>query len=126
MKTLVALVMLFPLSLGAARGAESSEEGASKVAAELEKAKKRVTETTYQLRYKFAKGEEIRSRVVHLGTTETKIQGNTQTSKSRSVSTKLWKIIGVDPQGQITLVHSIEDLEMWQHVSTGTPIIRSL
>ena len=53
-------------------------------------------EAEYTLRYKFKDGELIRWRVTHMGNTETTIQGNTQASKHRSVSTKLWRVTQVD------------------------------
>jgi hypothetical protein len=51
---------------------------------------------------------------VHLVTIETKIQGVSETSKTRSVSTKVWQIKSVDKQGNITLVHSVAAVDMWQ------------
>jgi hypothetical protein len=71
----------------------------------------------YLLRYKFAAGETVRWKVVHLGTTETKIKGNTQTAKSRSVSTKCWRVTDVDDAGNMTFTHSVERVEMWQKLS---------
>lgn len=69
------------------------------------------------MRYKFQADELIRWKVTHLGTTETTIQGNTQSSKSRSVSTKQWRVTGVDDAGNITFTHSVADVEMWQKLS---------
>jgi hypothetical protein len=72
---------------------------------------------TYLLRYQFTKGEQAEWKVVHLGTTETKIQGNTQTSKSRSVSTKAWRVTDVDAEGNFTFTHSVTTVNMWQQLS---------
>ncbi len=72
---------------------------------------------TYLLRYQFAKGEQVEWKVVHLGTTETKIQGNTQTSKSRSVSTKAWLVNDVDAEGNFTFSHTVTNVNMWQQLS---------
>ena len=69
------------------------------------------------LRYKFTKGEQIEWKVTHLATTETKIQGNTQTSKSRSVSTKAWQLLDVDTEGNFTFSHSVTNVNMWQQLS---------
>lgn len=74
-------------------------------------------EERYLLRYKFEEGEIIRWKVVHMGTTETKIQGNAQSSKSRSASTKQWKVTAVDEAGNLTFTHSVTDVEMWQKLS---------
>ena len=68
----------------------------------------------YELVYKLTPGEEIRTQVVHLVTVESKIKGFTQTAKTRSVSTRLWKIVGVDAKGNITLDNSVEAVDMWQ------------
>lgn len=69
------------------------------------------------LRYQFSKGEQVEWKVVHLGTTETKIQGNTQTSKSRSVSTKAWRVSDIDAEGNFTFSHSVTNVNMWQQLS---------
>lgn len=68
----------------------------------------------HELRYKFTPGEEIHTQVVHLVTVESKIKGVTQTAKTRSVSTRVWKIISVDAQGHITLDNSVAAVKMWQ------------
>lgn len=70
-----------------------------------------------KLEYKFAVGDVIRSKVVHLSTVETKIKGTTQTAQSRSISTKNWKIQEVDAQGDATFLHSVENIDMWQKVT---------
>lgn len=73
---------------------------------------------THTLKYKFLKGETIRTQVVHLATTETRIRGNTQTSKSRGVSTKIWRIVAVDKDaGTMTFEHLVTKVKMWQHAS---------
>jgi hypothetical protein len=72
---------------------------------------------TYLLRYQFSKGEQVEWKVIHLGTTETKIQGNTQTSKSRSVSTKAWQVSDIDAEGNFTFSHSVTNVNMWQQLS---------
>ena len=74
----------------------------------------------YTLVYKFTAGDEFRTRVTQLSTVETKIKGSSQTAKSRSISTKVWKIKSVDEKGNISFVNSVADVEMWQSV-TGRP-----
>lgn len=74
-------------------------------------------EGKYQLQYKFAPGDVLRSKVVHLSTVETKIKGSTQTAQSRSISTKRWQIEKVDAQGLATFQHSVENINMWQKVT---------
>ncbi|MFO7906860.1 MAG: DUF6263 family protein [Planctomycetota bacterium] len=83
----------------------------------LATAKNNALETKHRLEYKFTDGEVIQWKVQHLGTTEATVQGNTQTSKMRAVSTKQWEIVDVDDEGNATFVHSVLDVEMWQKVS---------
>ncbi|MBA2116042.1 hypothetical protein [Bremerella alba] len=74
-------------------------------------------DTKVKLEYKFAVGDVIRSKVVHLSTVETKIKGTTQTAQSRSISTKNWKVQDVNSQGDATFIHSVENIDMWQKVT---------
>jgi len=77
----------------------------------------------YQLRYQFTPGEVFRCKVTHLTTVDTKIRGVSETVQTRSVSTKAWKITGVDPQGNTTFAYTVEDASMWQQHS-GRPEVR--
>jgi hypothetical protein len=70
----------------------------------------------YDLRYKFNKGEEVRWLTVHQGAWTTKIKGHEQKSLSTSKSTKVWKVTDVNAEGHITLVHTIDDVDMWRQV----------
>ena len=78
---------------------------------------------SYQLQYKFSPGEVFRCKVTHLTTVETKIRGVTEIAKTRSVSTKAWKILSVDQAGNTTFTYTVEDASMWQQL-TGRPEIR--
>ena len=78
---------------------------------------------SYQLRYTFSPGEVFRCKVTHLTTVETRIRGVTETAKTRSVSTKAWKILSVDQAGNTTFTYTVEDVSMWQQQS-GRPEIR--
>ena len=112
----IALAVL-ALAVAAPLGAEDSTPRRD-LSAELEAAEDRLTsQVEYLLRYKFAAGETMRWKVVHLVTTDTKISGNSQTSKSRSVSTKCWHVGRVTEDGQIAFKHSVENVDMWQQVS---------
>lgn len=85
-------------------------------AARLEAIKRRLAGQEYSLQYKFAAGEEVRYRVVHLVTVATTIKGNRQTAQTRSISTKLWKVSkAVD--GKFTFEHVVEDVDMWNKIS---------
>ena len=77
----------------------------------------------HTLVYKFTAGEEVRTRVLQESTVDTKIKGVVSIAKSRSVSTKVWKITAVDSQGNITLENSVADADMWQSV-TGMPELK--
>ncbi len=94
--------------------AGAEEDGLKSV---LVAAKDHALSEKYQLRYKFSKGEVVRWKVRQLGTTEATVRGNTQTSKMRSVSTKQWKVLDVDNEGNVTFVHSVVDVDMWQKIS---------
>ncbi|WP_131282496.1 DUF6263 family protein [Blastopirellula marina] len=76
-----------------------------------------IADEKYDLKYKYAEGDVLRSKVTHLVNVQTKIQGNQQTAQSRTASTKNWKVEKIDDDGNITLVHSIEDLNMWNKVT---------
>ena len=77
----------------------------------------------HTLAYKFTPGEEVRTRVTQVSTVDTKIKGEISIARSRSISTKVWKITEVDSQGNITLENSVADADMWQSV-TGKPEIK--
>jgi hypothetical protein len=105
--------IVFVMSLAFASSA-LSEEPKSVLTS---KADKGTASEQHLLRYKFQLGEVIGWKVTHLSSVDTTIQGNTQTSKSRSVSTKLWRVTNVDEQGNITFTHSVDNVEMWQQLS---------
>jgi len=114
-KARVVLAVL-ALLLAGRRGpaAETDEQGLQSV---LVKAKEHALQETHQLRYKFTEGEVLQWEVRHLGTIEATVRGNTQTTKMRTVSTKQWKIVDVDDEGNATFVYSLLDVDMWNKVS---------
>jgi hypothetical protein len=120
--TLVAGIAIF----GVLRADDSPTPPADKpkgdVTADLDKAKEELA-PTYLLAYKFAAGEEIRTKVTHLVTVETKIQGTEQTASTRSVSTKLWRIKRIEGSGNIVFENSVEQVDMWEKV-TGRSEVR--
>ncbi|HWB13162.1 MAG TPA: hypothetical protein VG826_28310 [Pirellulales bacterium] len=78
---------------------------------------------SYKLRYKFKSGETVRWEVEHRAKVRTTISAstqsddslsNTQTAETLSKSVKVWKVKSVDEQGNVTLVHSVEHVSMWQ------------
>jgi hypothetical protein len=117
--TAIVIVILFGACVvAAARGDETPAKPSKPkdVAAELAKAKEKLA-PTYTLAYKFKPGDEVRTKVVHLVTVETKIKGATQTAKTRTVSTKLWRIRELNQQGHIVFEHVVEHVDMWNSVS---------
>src|SRR6478752_4969679 len=78
-----------------AAGKPSPDSKANKVLVDLEKAKDRLG-PGYRLAYRFSAGEVLRTKVVHLATVDTKVKGVSQMTKSRTVSTRAWKISSVD------------------------------
>lgn len=69
---------------------------------------------SYKLRYKFKAGETLRWEVEHRVRVRTTISGSTQTAETLSDSTKQWNVGSVDAKGNVTLVHSVEHVSMWQ------------
>lgn len=120
--TLVAGVALFGVVRADDSPTPAADTPKSDVAAQLERAKERLA-PAYLLAYKFAAGDEIRTKVVHLVTVETKIRGTEQTASTRSVSTKLWRIKRIEESGNIVFEHSVEHVDMWEK-TTGRAEVR--
>ena len=76
----------------------------------------------YELTYKLKKGETVRWNVEHVASTKTQLGGETEETSSRSVSTKVWNVSSVDSLGNITFVHSIEAVKMWQKIGETEPV----
>jgi hypothetical protein len=96
--------------------AKGGEPKGGELLSELERAKQRLA-PSYTLAYKFQPGDEVRTKVVHLATVETKIKGVAQTSQSRTISTRLWRIKQVEPSGNIVFENIVERVEMWNSVT---------
>jgi len=109
------VVTLFSACLLAARGDDGATSKGKNVLVDLEKAKDRLA-PSYRLAYRFAAGDVLRTKVVQLSTVETKIKGVAQSTKLRTVSTRVWRIQKVDADGSITFEHSVEQVEMWNNV----------
>lgn len=71
----------------------------------------------FKLVYKLKAGEAIRTKITHLATVDTNVKGVNQVVKTRSVSCKSWQIEKVDAQGNATLSHSVEWVDLWNKVS---------
>lgn len=118
MKSNLLLLLATLFALGLVLPAAADDD----VAADLERVKASLA-PAYSLAYKYAGGDEERTKVVHLVTVETKIKGTTETASTRCVSTKLWKIVRVEPNGNIVFENSVEDVNVWQKL-TGRAEIR--
>lgn len=112
------VVALMPLV--AAQTVQAQEKSAAtRVAAAAERLNKR---QTYELKYKFKKGEKVRWSVEHVASTKIQMEGETEESSSRSVTQKCWSVRNVDVHGNITFVHSIEAINAWQKVGEEKPV----
>ncbi len=107
------LLLMVSLVLLTAPSSRAEED----VLEQLDQATSRLTAEKYELKYRFVAGETIRYQVEHLATVDTRISGNSQEQKSRSISTKAWKVEDVDPEEGIKFVHLVEDVDMWSKVS---------
>jgi hypothetical protein len=114
----IACLICWPASFGWGQ----SGPAASPLQQQLREAAEKVVNDTYHLKYNLQAGDQLVYRVEHLATVDTTIQGNRQTSKSRSVSTKLWQVRQVDADGNMQFAHSIEDVDMWSQVNGREPI----
>jgi hypothetical protein len=77
----------------------------------------------YTLRYHYRVGEEIRSQVDNLATIETTIAGSSQMTEMVSLSRKLWRILSIDKDGNVTFEHLIESVDM-RNQMTGRQQVR--
>jgi hypothetical protein len=101
---------------------ERTALGQPSVDQQLDDPRQPVLADTYRLRYKFRPGETVSYHVEHLATVDTTIQGNRQRVKSRSVSTKVWRIQESSDQST-KFAHGIDDVDMWSEV-TGRQAVR--
>jgi hypothetical protein len=74
------------------------------------------------LRYKMQEGTILGSQVTHLAKTDTKIDKSEQSSQSRTVSQKVWEVTSVDPQGHMTFIYRIDQVDMSQQVGDAPEI----
>src|SRR5204863_5842937 len=96
----------------AARGDDGAGDKTKRVLVDLEKAKDRLS-PGYRLAYRFTAGDVLRTKVVHLAKVETKIKGTAQTTTSRTISTRAWRIRDVDAAVNITFENVVERMKKW-------------
>ncbi len=73
----------------------------------------------YKLRYNLKANTKVVSEVTHLAKTNTKINDESQSSQSRSVSKKVWTVNEVASNGDMTFVHHVDSVEMSQQIGDG-------
>ncbi len=108
------VVTLFSACVLVARGVDGTTKE-KQVLVDLEKAKDRIL-PGFRLAYQLKAGETLRTKVVHLAKVDTKIKGTAQSTTSRTISTRAWRVRDVDAAGNITFENVIEKLEMWNSV----------
>ena len=119
----VATARFFVLAMASAVSWSQSAQAQLPVSVQLEKPSRPLAGSAVQLKYSFVAGEEILSKVVHLVSMDTKIEGTAEAVETRSVSMRRWKVTAVDKQGNVTFGHYIDKARMWQKVS-GRPEVR--
>jgi hypothetical protein len=68
--------------------------------------------TKFDLKYKFAPGETIRSKVTHTSDIHTTIKNTHEKASSRAESEKVWRVSAVSPTGEATFVYSVDYVAM--------------
>jgi hypothetical protein len=108
MRTITAIgLLLAPALLWA-------EEDLSK---QLSEATKKYASTPVLLAYKFKPGEVVRTKITHQVAVDTKVKGVSQQAKTRSVSAKTLQIVSVSKEGNFTLRHQVDWVDMWNSVT---------
>ena len=73
----------------------------------------------YKLRYNLKANTKVVSEVTHLAKTNTKINDESQSSQSRSVSKKVWTVNEVAANGDMTFIHHVDSVEMSKQIGDG-------
>lgn len=66
----------------------------------------------YDLKYKFAPGETIRSKVTHTSDVHTTIKNTHEKATSKAESEKVWRVTAVSPTGEATFEYSVDYVAM--------------
>jgi hypothetical protein len=77
--------------------------------------------TTYDLRYKFSLGDELRYEATHRASIRSTIDQTTQAAQTKTDSVKLWKITDVLPNGDIELMNVVERVRMVNQLPDRDP-----
>lgn len=76
----------------------------------------------HDLRYKFATGDVLRWEVDVRSSVRSTIEGTTQETETKTVSTKAWKVIDVLPSGNIEFINLVERVRMTNDLPDRAPI----
>ncbi len=90
--------------------------------AHAQKVKAAAAESSYLLRHKMKAGDELKFEVTHLGKTDTRMQGKEEAMQVRTVSTKVWRVVEVNKDGDMTFEHLIDHVEMTQQAGEGAEL----
>ena len=115
-----ALVLISPTSVDAQQSSKKDQPSAAEVIRNATKRQNKKQQ--YSLRYRIPKGAKYRWSVEHTASTRTKISNSSNETSSRSNSVKVWKVDSVDSKGNMTFVHLIESVLMWQKNGESEPI----
>ena len=109
----VATTTLFLAQHGRADDAPGPD-ATSPIAASPDAAAPKSAETgqKHELKYKFTTGETLRWEVTQVATVQTTIQESMQKANMCSESVKVWRVTDVTPDGDATLIHSVESVKM--------------
>ena len=99
----------------------SAQEKLSKTE-QLARASKKLTAEKYLLQYKFKKGETVYWETEQVDSGEVNLQKKKEITKSRTLSTKKWRIEDVNEAGEFVAVQAIECVDLWQQINNNPPI----
>ncbi|WP_345686568.1 hypothetical protein [Novipirellula caenicola] len=68
----------------------------------------------YTLRYSLEAGEKLHYEVTHAAKTKTRIRGAEEISTVHTISQRHWDVLAVDPNGEVTIDHVVDSVEMTQ------------
>lgn len=91
------------------------------VSEQLAIAAKKATVQKYLLRYKFEEGDVVYWQTEQVDNGEVSLQKKKELTRSRTLSTKKWRITGIDKNGNISAVQSLADVDMWQQIDQLPP-----
>ncbi|MEC9091162.1 MAG: hypothetical protein VX438_00550 [Planctomycetota bacterium] len=103
------------------QGFGQEKEGLTKTE-QLSQVAQKLTQKKYLLEYKFKKGERVYWETEQVDSGEVSLQKKKEVTKSRTLSTKKWRIDEVLANGDFVVVQSIEQVDLWQQIDNNPPI----